>query len=110
MSDDFELPLATKKSLAIPPALVEAVQEDPSLIAQISRSQLLVVQDMMVRKLMSNPDVTPAQLAAAHERLTKTAQLDPKDAENGRGTGFSIVINLSGSQAAPPAIDVTPTK
>lgn len=95
MSDEPRLPVATEKALEVPPALVQAVQEDPSILVELSRSQLLVVQDLMVRRLIDTPDASISAHAAVHEAIRKNAQMDPKGGDAQKGTGFSVVINLN---------------
>ena len=95
------------------PALVEAARDDPELLVKISRAQLAVVQDRMVNKLLDNPEASAAQYALVHERLSKNAQLEPKNGSAQQGAGFSIIINVQPPAATTPTthqtIDVTPT-
>jgi hypothetical protein len=97
MSDQVELePVSPAASAAIrvAPALVTAVQEDPDALTKLTRGQLLLVQDRMVRKVLSDPDASATALAVVHERLSKNARLEPEKGAENRGTGFSVVINL----------------
>lgn len=91
--EDFKLPVAVEHAIAMAPALVEAVQEDPELLAKLSRGQLAVVQDRMVRRVLGNPDSTIAQLAQVHSALSTNAQLKPA-AGTMVGGGNQVIINF----------------
>lgn len=91
--DDFELPPAVEAHIAMPPALVEAVQEDPELLVQLTRGQLAVVQDRMVSRVMKDPDATIGQLASVHEQLSKNARLKP-EAGASSNSAAQVVINF----------------
>ena len=107
MSNDIDV--ATKKSLALAPALVEACQEDPEVLVALTRAQLAVVQDRMVKGLLSDPNASIAQYSTVHERLSKNARLESKEAQGGAaGGGFSVVINLAPPASVTRVIDVTP--
>lgn len=84
---------ARSKPLSLPPALVEAVQDDPELAVGLARSQLLLVQDKMVQKLLDDPEATVSQYAVVHERLQKTARIEPEKNQGG-GSGNQITINF----------------
>ena len=87
--------MSTEAKLApinMPPALVEACQQDPELLTQLTRGQLAVVQDRMVQMALSSSEVTLGQLAAVHDALTKNAQL--KKTEASGPSGQSITINF----------------
>jgi hypothetical protein len=112
-NDHKPLTPAEAQHTALHPALVEAARDDPDLLVKISRAQLAVVQDRMVNKLLDNPEASAAQYALVHERLSKNAQLEPKNGAGQQGTGFSIVINVQPPAVTAPTthqtIDVTPT-
>lgn len=111
MSDEtplVSLPPAASHAIKIDPALVEAVQDEPEILTRLTRGQLMLVQDRMVRKVMGDPDASATALAVVHERLSKNAKLDPENAAVGKGTGFTVVINLG--EPARPAINVTPER
>lgn len=91
----------------VPPQLVDAVREDPEVLAQLSRAQLLLVQHKLTRQYLYSDSATVAQGTAVAEVLRKTAALDPKETRGGP-TGASVVFNFN--VAKPPAqIDVTET-
>lgn len=84
---------AISNTLLVPPQLVEAVQEDPELLVQLTRSQLVVVQDKMVRAILDDNKATVAQMAVVHERLSKNARIENKEGQQGNA-GTQIVINF----------------
>lgn len=102
-------------TLKLAPADIEALQDDPDALAQLSRAQLALVQTTMVHKLLVNPDSTPSQFAQVHERLTKTAKLEGKEGANTGGTKLVInfiragdkeSITIDGSAAEVPSVPV----
>ena len=97
MSDALELeavdPTALSK-VAMPPALVEAIQNDPELLVALARGQLSLVQDRMVRKVLNDPHATAAAMAVVHERLSKIARVDGGAAPAGHGGSAQVVINI----------------
>lgn len=90
----MELDPAVDAHISMPPALVEAVQEDPELLAKLTRGQLAVVQDRMVRNVLGNPDTTIGQLATVHKALSDNAQLKPAPGQGGAAAGTQLVINF----------------
>lgn len=92
MSDD-ELNPNTKRAIALPPALVEACQDDPELLVQLTRGQLAVVQDRMVGKVLGDAEATVTQLVTVHEALSRNANIKPA-ANQGLGSGTQITINF----------------
>lgn len=88
------------RQLALPPAVLEAISDDPEILMQLSRVQLAVVNDRMVKKLLATPDPSHAQYTAVSEQLRKTATLQ-SNANGTAGTGFSvnIVINPESTPA-----------
>lgn len=95
---------AKKTHIAVAPQLIDAVREDPEILAKLSRAQLTMVQDKLTRQYLENPDATVAQGAAVAETLRKTANLDPKEGRAGPGNGFSITINIPQTAGAPAAV------
>lgn len=87
-----ELSPATQHHIAMPPALVEAAQEDPEVLTKLTRGQLAVVQDRMVRRVLGDPDATVTQLAAVHKALSDNAQM--KQAVTAAGAGGGVTINF----------------
>lgn len=81
----------------VPPQLVDAVREDPEVLAQLSRAQLLLVQHKLAKKFLYDDNATVAQGTAVAEVLRKTANLEPKGGAGGAGSGFSITINIPGT-------------
>jgi hypothetical protein len=96
---------AKARQIAVPPALVEAVQNDPEVLAKLSRAQLMMVQDKLTRQYLESPDALISHGTAVAEALRKTANLDPKEARSGIA-GASVVFNFNVSKP-PAAIDVT---
>ncbi len=97
---------AENTAVALSPAFVTEVQDDPELLVRLTRGQLAIVQDRMVRKLLGNPDASSAQFAVVHEALSKNAKITKSEGATS-GQGFSVVINLQGPKP-PTEIDVTP--
>lgn len=90
------LPVALDKTIAMPPALVEAIEKDPDLLVALTRGQLAIVQDRLVRKALTDPEISLGQLAMVHEALTKNAALknpQPSPIAGGAG-GAKVVINI----------------
>ena len=96
---------AKKTHIAVAPQLIDAVRDDPEILAKLSRAQLTMVQDKLTRQYLENPDATVAQGTAVAETLRKTANLDPKEGRAGP-VGASVVFNFNVSKP-PAAIDVT---
>ena len=95
--DDVVIPPldpANAKTLTLHPAIVEGVQEDPELLVQMSRAQLAVVQDRMVKRALESNDTTIGQLAVVHERLSKNAKLEPQQGAAAGHPGTQVVINF----------------
>lgn len=91
--EPIPLPPALNAAIAMPPALVEAIEKDPELLVELTRGQLAIVQDRLVRKALGDPEVTLSQLAAVHEALTKNANL--KGSQAGvAGAGPQVTINI----------------
>ena len=91
-NEKIELKPAVAAALALAPALVEACQDDPELLTALTRGQLAVVQDKMVQRALTDPEVSLSQLAAVHDALSKNAQL--KKTESAGPSGQSITINF----------------
>lgn len=100
-----ELPPATKDHITLEPALVEAAQEDPEVLVGLTRGQLAVVQDRMVRKVLGDRDATVTALATVHRALSENAQLKPQPGVHA-GSGGQVVINfIVGGKKEPLVID-----
>jgi hypothetical protein len=94
MSEEVEpLNPNTQQAISLPPALVEAVQENPELLTELTRGQLAVVQDRMVQKVLGDPAASVAMLTAVHKALSDNAQLKPQAGAVGGG-GAQVVINF----------------
>lgn len=96
MSEELELePLNpnTQQAIHMPPALVEAVQESPELLTQLTRGQLAVVQDRMVQKVLGDPTASVSALVTVHKALSDNAQLKKTEAGTG-AAGAQVVINF----------------
>ena len=83
----------TQQAISLPPALVEAVQENPELLTQLTRGQLAVVQDRMVQKVLGDPQASVGALATVHKALSDNAQLKKNDAA-ATAAGTQVVINF----------------
>lgn len=93
---------AMAEAIKMPPALVQAIQEDPELLVELTRGQLALVQDRMIRKALADPEISLAQLAVVHERLSKNARLEPKEGAPGAGAGApKVVINIIRGSGRP---------
>lgn len=95
-ADTITTPDDAKKAIvAVPPQLVDAVRTDPELLAQLSRAQLMLVQDKLTRDYLKNVEAPVSQGVAVADVIRKTANLEPKQGTGpGAGNGFSITINL----------------
>lgn len=88
-----EINPAHEKAIDLPPQLVELCQNDPEILVALARGQLAVVQHLLVRKALA-ADVSVAQLAAVHERLTKVARIEGDKQAGPAGGGQQVVINI----------------
>lgn len=79
--------------IGVPPALIEACQEDPELLTLLARGQLALVQHKMVHKILNHPDASIGQFVAVHERLSKIAKVEGPD-KSKEGGGQQVVINI----------------
>jgi hypothetical protein len=91
---------AKNRQLMLPPAMLEAIREDPEVLVGLSRVQLAMVNDRMVKKLMSTPDPSHSQFTAVSEQLRKTATMTGASVD-AKGTGFSVNIVIN--QTPTPA-------
>lgn len=82
---------AVAKPLQLPPAAIEAIATEPERLVELTRSQLAIVQDRMVRKILMDPSASIGQFAAVHERLSKNANLTPQHAIGGSA---QVTINF----------------
>lgn len=89
-----ELDPTVDRYIALPPALVEGAQDDPELLTKLTRGQLAVVQDRMVRRVLGDPEATVGALAAVHKALSENAQLKPAQGARAPGDGAGVVINF----------------
>lgn len=85
---------ALSAAIAMPPALVEAIEDDPELLVKLTRGQLAIVQDRLVRRALSDPEITLGQLAVVHEALAKQANLKAAQQAGAGAGGPQIVINF----------------
>lgn len=95
MSEELEEQLNpnTEQAISLPPALVEAVQENPELLTELTRGQLAVVQDRMVQRVLKDPQASIAQLATVHKALSDNAHLKKAETVGPTG-GTQVVINF----------------
>lgn len=114
--DTTPLNPALDKAIAMPPALVEAIEKDPELLVQLTRGQLAIVQDRLVRRALTDPQITIAQLAAVHEALAKQASLKGGQQPLAGAGGPQVVINFIRAPGKAPvtiegtAVPVLPEK
>lgn len=96
MSEELEEKLNpnTQQAISLPPALVEAVQENPELLTELTRGQLAVVQDRMVQRVLGDPGASITALATVHKALSENAQLKKAEAAVGGVSGTQVVINF----------------
>lgn len=100
MTTEIEpLNAALAKSLLMPPALVEAIQDDPDLLVKLTRGQLAVVQDRLVRRALTDPDISIAQLATIHEALARAANVKGIQPAAQATAAQSVVIQIIRSPA-----------
>lgn len=96
MSDEVHTPptVAELAPIEVPPALIEACQDEPELLTMLARGQLALVQQRMVQKILNHPDASIGQFVAVHERLAKIAKIEGNQAQ-GPGSGAQqVVINI----------------
>lgn len=96
MSEAAVKPLnpALAQAISMPPALVEAIEDDPELLVKLTRGQLAIVQDRLVKRALTDSEITLSQLAIVHEALAKQANLKGTQAQVGAGPGGQVVINF----------------
>lgn len=82
------------QSLTLHPAIVEACTDDPDALVELTRAQLAVVQDRMVKRALQNVDTSIAQLATVHERLSKNAQIEKHPTGPAGAMGAQVIINF----------------
>jgi len=85
--------------VSLPPALVQQCQDDPEALVKLSRGQLAIVQDRMVRMVLGNPEATVGQYAAVHERLSKNSRIET--VQPAAGGGQQVVINIIRGEGRP---------
>jgi len=96
-----------KPKYDVPPALVDAVREDPAAIQPAARVMALT---LLHEQFVESPGYTPAQKLALVEHLSKMGNLVPKERSLSEqpGSGVSITINIpqvGGTPAASITID-----
>lgn len=87
-----QLDPATEAHIHMPPALVQAAQDDPEVLVKLTRGQLAVVQDRMVQKVLTEADTSLSALATVHERLSRNAKIEKADVVG--GAGAAVVVNF----------------
>lgn len=96
---------AEAAAIAMPPALIQAIEEDPELLVRLTRGQLAIVQDRLVRRALTDPEITLSQLAVVHEALAKQANLKAAQAQIGNGQGQLVVNFYVGGKKEPLVIE-----
>lgn len=100
---------ARAKNYAIPPQLVEDVQSDPEKIRPVARSMMAVNLHNLFKRVQ-HPAVSVKDRIEFQQLINKMAALELKDTQAGsNGSGFSIVINIPGSDKGV-TIDGTASK
>jgi hypothetical protein len=95
MTDQITTPEDAKNALiAVPPQLVEEVQNNPEVLVHLSRAQLMLVQHKLTDQYLKDKEALVSQGVAIAEQLRKTANLEPKNIGPTPGAGFSITINI----------------
>ena len=91
-SEAVPLNPALAAAISMPPALVQAIQEDPELLVALTRGQLAIVQDRLIRKALGDPEITYSSLVAIHEILAKNANLKGAQPSGPGGAGAPQVL------------------
>lgn len=87
---------ALNKSAQIPPKLVADVQDNPELLRPVARSMAAInLHNLFTR--IQHPATSAKDRLDFQSMLNKMSGLDAKEAATGGGAGFSIVINIPGS-------------
>lgn len=107
MNDQDNPAVASK--IAVPPALLEEISEDPTAAQPVFRAMTMIQAHEL---FMKREDMTTPQKMALMESLAKMGDMTPKNtAITPTGAGFSVNIVLSAApQTKPAVIDVTPEK
>lgn len=93
-----KIPAASLAKMDLPPALLEAIIEDPEQLATLHRVQRAIIADVAVKQMLGNPGTTVNQFIAMIEALRK-AEESGKVKETGwggGGPGFAFTILLPG--------------
>lgn len=96
LPEEPTLDAAEAKTISLPPALVEQIQSAPELLVQLARGQLALVQDRMVRRVLTDPNTTVGAYAQVHDALAKVAfgKGGGAGGESLGGRGPSFQINI----------------
>ncbi len=84
---------AVAKHTAMPPALIEAIQEDPALIQPIARAMGAINLNNLFVKV-THPDASITQQMEFQRLVNKLGRLEPEATVAAPGAGFSITINI----------------
>jgi hypothetical protein len=95
-----------QKGKDLPPALVEAIRDDPNMMQPVARVYAATVMHEMFKE---SKGYTPAQKKDFVELCAKVGDLQPKkDVAQNTGPAFSIQINIPGQPTTGVTIDANP--
>ena len=98
---------AIDRQLAMPPALLEEIAENPESLAKLHRVQRAVLADRAVRQLLTSDSPSPQHMATLIEALRKAEKDDLPQKSGAAGPGFHFSIHLP-SSGQTFAIDTRP--
>lgn len=105
-TEAVEINPALAAAISMPPALVQALEKDPELLVELTRGQLAIVQQRLVQKALTDPEITLGQLATVHEALVKNAHLKGNQQGQGMPVGAQIIVNfIVGGENKPLVIE-----
>lgn len=91
---------AVAQQLAVPPAMLEAVEKDPRVLSGVARKMLLVQMDAIHRRLR-DPNAPIGQRQAFADFLAKVGDAVPKASSQGAvAAGVSINVVFGDNAAA----------
>ena len=95
---------AVSRQLTVPPAALEGVKEDPTVLRDTARVMLLVQMSQLNTRL-SAPDAPLGAKQAFADSLAKLGDVLPKaTAPNAGGSKFSVKIMLNSAAQTPSLV------
>lgn len=92
-----KIPKASLSKLDLPPALLEAIIEDPEQLATLHRVQRAVIADVAVKQMLANPETSVNQYISMIEALRKAEESGKvREGPGHGGPGFYFSIQLPG--------------